>query len=343
VQYKFLTGLLSAVILIYLAFELLGVRLTTSDHLDATEANFPPGGPAEFLYLDEDKVAAYLAQVNGGTFDAETITSKLTDSLNAKVTVPGAGEGGGSQGRETSVQREVKPTDTSNFFSLRSGLIEQGELEEVGLRYFRKGVRLLDPGTFVTFKTTGLLSPQYLNAYLAVREDHTISAMFPASKRRRAAAKDFFSTFGLAPRVTFALRPRDAVGSDAVPKPFVYLLPMDASRLTAERSLLKYGGGQFTVLGKLVRIFPEKKRDHDPAYIESATREIWEQPLRRAPGELLCRTDHLCSARVRKGNLPSRTREKAVEAARARALAALARQTQIKREGAVILPIAIYK
>lgn len=330
-----------------------GLRIESDDGEALGEPNFPPGGPAEFLYLDAERVNAYLAQVNGGSFDAETVTRKLAGNLSAKVAIPGAGEGGGTQSKETSVQREVRPTDASSFFALRNGVDEQGWLNEIGLRYFGEYFGkpdesleqndLLDQGDFVTFETTALLSPRYLNAYLAVRNDRTIAAIFPDSEKRRQEAKDFSTAVGPNPRVVFALQPKEWVGSHVETKPFVYLLPMDASRLTAERSLLKYGGGRFTVVGKLVRTFPEKKHDPSPAYIDSATRETWEQPLRKAPLELLCRTDPFCIDEVRKKDLTGEARQRAAERAQHNALTALETQTQIEKQGAVILPIAIYK
>lgn len=338
-RYKALSAVLVAVIVLYAAFQVFDLRIASGEESDPGDPNFPPGGPAEFLYLDADRVAAYLAQVNGGTFDAEKVTRKLSGSLSAKLSVPGAGEGGASQSRETAVEREVKPTDASNFFSLRAGLLEQDELHEIGLRYFDRDVSRLEQGAFVTFETTALLSPQYLNAYLAVREENTIEAIFPDAPAQREAAKDFSEIVGKEPRVAFALQPSDGVETI----PFAYLLPMNAGRLTAERSLLKYGGGRFTVVGKLVRTFPEPSKDNVPAYIDSATRETWEQPLRGAPVELLCRTDPRCIDHLRSKKPRGPARDHALETARERALDTLTQQTQIAGRGAVILPIAIYK
>lgn len=324
--------MLGGVILAYVVFHAFGLRLTTSEGSNSINPNFPPGGPAEFLYLDPNRVNAYLAQVNGGTFDTEKVIRKLTNSLNAKVGVPGA-EGGGSQENETSVEREVKPTDASNFFLLRNGLAQQGELNEVGLRFFNRDIAHLHEGAFVAFQSTALLSPQYLNAYLAVRDDHTIETMFPDSPRERKRAKEFSGTTGADPRVVFALQAKNAT----------YLLPMDAAFLTTERSLLKYGGGRFTVVGKIVRVFPEPGHQHEPAYIDSPTRETWEQPLKSAPKELLCRTDPKCTGKVRDNNLTGTARSEAAKEARDTVLETLTRQTTIERRGAVILPVAIYK
>lgn len=344
-RYKWLSAALGAVILLYLAFQVFGLRISSGDGGGAIKPNFPPGGPAEFLYMDPERVDSYLAQVNGGSFNAETVTQKLSDSLDAKATIPGAGEAGASRATETSFQREMKPTDASRFFALRNGLVEQGELHGIGLRYFDRDVRPLEQGRFVTFETTSLLPPAYLNAFLAVREDRTVSAMFPNSRKRQMAAKRFSRLVGPNPRVVFALAPEGDAGSEAGAKPFVYLLPLDAARLTTERSLLKFGGGRFTVVGKLVRTFPEPGKENRPAYVDSATRETWEQPLRQAPGELLCRSDFRCVQWIRnkKLTLTAAERKAVVEGSLRRALAALESQTQINWEGAVILPVAIYK
>src|SRR5829696_4367624 len=89
------------------------------------EANFPPGGPAEFLYLDEERIDYYLAQVNGGDYDSETVTRKLSETLSGEVTAAGVGKGGGSSTEEASAQRELKPTDASSFFALKNGLEDE--------------------------------------------------------------------------------------------------------------------------------------------------------------------------------------------------------------------------
>ncbi len=122
-----------------------------------------------------------------------------------------------------------------------------------------------------------------------------------------------------------------------------YLMPLDAQLLTRERSLLKYGGGTFTVVGKVVRIFPSPGNRHRPAYVDSPTTETWSQPLSRAPLALLCRSDPRCTRVVRDDGITLESRREAIERARARALETLIEQTVIPRRGAVILPIAIYK
>jgi hypothetical protein len=120
----------------------------------------------------------------------------------------------------------------------------------------------------------------------------------------------------------------------------VYLMPMDARLLTRERSLIKFGGGEFTVVGKVVRIFPENGDVQSPAYVDSPTRETWEQPLAHAPLKLLCGTDSKCKKLSHK--YPKATQAE-IRESRCNDLEALREQTEIPRRGAVILPIAVYK
>jgi hypothetical protein len=309
---------------------------------DDSETDVAGGTPVEFLYLDTGRVASYVAQVSGGTFDQQKVTRKLTDNVNAKVVLTGLGEAGGSRAREVFLERILKPTDASNFFVLEDSLEgEEGELEELGLREFGQ-LEELGEGQMVRFETEGLLSPLYLNPYLAVRHASTLEAMFPLSAERRQAAKAFYKDVGENPRVVFALRPTESSDAEARVA-FKYLLPMTANGLTKERSLFKNGGGQFTVVGKLVRHLPQRGREDNPAYVDSPTLETWEQPLLKAPGELVCRTEPKCIGKVREQGLEGADREKAIRAARRRIKRALKRQTTISEKGAVILPVAIYK
>jgi hypothetical protein len=335
--YKWAAIVFGAIIALYVVIELVG-----GDEAASEKPNFPAGGPAQFLYLDGAQTDAYLAQVDGGSYDSEKVTRKASDTLGGKLTVAGLGEASGTRAKELFVERVLQPTDASNFFALKSGLDDQGDIEPISLRNFEEGVGQLEEGRFVSFKSSALLSPIYLNAYLAVRQANSLEAIFPRSQGRREASRKFFDEVGKDPRAVFVIQPTRADNPQRK-EPFVYLMPIGTRNLTAERSLTKYGGGSFTVVGKMVRRFPERFRDHHPAYIDSATLETWEHPLRKAPGELLCRTEPRCITRVRRERLRGPDREGAIRSARRRILTALREQTEIGKLGAVILPIAIYK
>jgi hypothetical protein len=343
---KVLTGIgvLILLALIYVIAEPGG----STDDAGSFEPSFPPGGPAEFLYLDANRVATYLAQVEGGEVESEKLTRKLTQDLSAKVAPKELGGVEATKARELFAERTVKPTAASSFFALRTRLEDAGVVSVIRPRYFEEDVEPLREGTFVEFKTSALLPPLYINAYLAVLHAGTLAAIFPDSPSKQKAAQSFFEKVGPTGRAVFALEPYAQLPDSASEgqlgrKPFVYLMPITAPLLTSERSLLKYGGGTYTVLGKLVRRFPEPTSDHYPAYVDSATSETWERALELAPGELLCRTTPGCAEAIRSGDLDDAERIEQIEDTRQQILTTLREQTKIPSRGAVILPIGIYK
>jgi hypothetical protein len=345
------------------------------------EPNFPANGPAEFLYLDSDRVIAYLAQFNGGIFTSEQLTHKLTQAENGKASLGGVLELEGGSSQEEMVARQITPTAAANYIDLLAKLEDLREgLKTVGLGRFDRDIHGLTEGQFVVFRTHSLRPPAYLNPYLALRQKKTISTLFPMplddgsgrleTRRDRARAQEFRGQVGQNPRVVFALRPlskRELAAERAGREPRAtssseregpaerrrrkreaekrvqYLMPMDAQLLTQERSLIKFGGGEFTVVGKIVRIFPGPGSDNLPAYVDSPTVETWAQPLAEAPLKLLCRTDPECTVKVRAEGVTEGEREAAIHESRRRAIGALEEQTEIPKRGAVILPIAIYK
>jgi hypothetical protein len=344
---KCVGGLIVVVVIAAIALHLLFGVGNKNDAGATTALNFPKGGPAEFLYLDSGRVAAYLAQFNGGSFTNEKETHKLTDALKGGLNVEGI-EAGASRSEEDFIEREVTPSAASNFFTLYTAMKKQHEVRRLSLSHFESVVHPLPEGQFVTFKTPALLSPTYLNPYLASRRPHGLRDLFPPDGRNgapphitaeRREAWKFKSEVGKDPRVVFSLH----TGRATHGKRFVYLLPMSAELLTEEQSLLARGGGKFTVVGKLVRSFPEEGDKQDPAYIDSTTLQTWDGALRTAPGELICRTDPRCEETVREFHLRRTGRLKATQAARRRELRALNKQTEIEKRGAVIIPVAIYK
>src|SRR5689334_6105535 len=72
-RWKFATWAFAALLVLFLLFSVLDVRIKLGGESESGNPNFPAGGPAEFMYLDSGRVAAYLAQVNGGSFNVETV------------------------------------------------------------------------------------------------------------------------------------------------------------------------------------------------------------------------------------------------------------------------------
>lgn len=326
----------------------------------SSDPQFPANGPPEFLYLDGTRVLAYLAEFDGGNFTTKKLIEKSSDELNASIGLQGAGAGGKLE-HEESTSKEIRATAAGNYIELLAKLenLHHG-LTTIGLGRFNHEVSSLTEGQFVRFQTHGLRPPIYLNPYLAVGQHETLSTLFPLPPKgqpgrdrvrlQRANAKRFSDRVGDDPRVVFALRPLNErelehrkLGKSEKQNHVQYLMPMDARLLTKERSLIKFGGGEFTVVGKVVRIFPEAGDYNSPAYVDSPTVETWQQPLAAAPLKLLCRTDPECTATIRAAGVTAKERSKAILKSRGTAIGALEAQTKISKRGAVILPIAIYK
>ncbi|HET7484899.1 MAG TPA: hypothetical protein VFJ64_05915 [Solirubrobacterales bacterium] len=349
---------------------------------DPSQPGFPGDGPAEFLYLDGSRVLAYLAQFDGGKFTSEQLTRESSETQSGKLAVQ-ALELGETVQQKQSLSRTITPTAAGNYIELLAKLKQHGlktiGLRHFGEQV--RGLSEGQFVTFRTHALSSpvYLSP-YLA--VRERKTLSTLFPMPAKgepgrqavRRERKAARRFRERLGRDPRVVFALRPAGesedeeevAAGGgeekeeEASPPALrrgehnaikrviqedkvEYLMPLDAQLISKERSLLKFGGGEFTVVGKVVRIFPEDGDGHVPAYVDSPTLETWERPLADAPPVLLCRTDPKCSAEIRTGSSTAWQREDVIRGSRVRAIEALTKQTAIPKRGAVIVPIAIYK
>jgi hypothetical protein len=307
--------------------------------------------PGEFMYLDSDRVAAYLAQMEGGTSFSEHLTEKLTTEASVKAGVGEAVSVGGTAQNERFVERTVTPTAASSFFRLLNELDENsGEDSRTYLTFLSRKLghlaalqkkQGLSTGDFVKIKKAQLVPPRYINPYLVVRQAGTLPALFPTERTdpssrqeantQRRNAERFARQVGPNPRMVFVFRPQSEEPS--TPATARYLLPMQYQELTDERSLLEGSGGGFTVVGKVVRIFRGPNGEGGSGYIDSATRQTWGEPLKQAPRPLLKRGSLSCQ------NLPPR---RTIRGCLAEKLTA---QTELVpgESGAVIIPVAIYK
>lgn len=332
---------------------------------DGETAEAPSRRPAEFLYLDGERVLAYLAQYRGGNTISESQSQKLSKTLKGDLKLEGLLEAGASSTQEDSTQRVLAPTAASSFMALLELLTQNEQIRDIERPRYRR-IENLEQGQLVMFRAASMRAPLYANPYLAVRQSSTLKALFPFPTHdpsgrshvlaQREAARKFAGEVGDNPRVVFSLKPNDREFSrtrgrggrirkvEARP---LYLMPVSFAHLTNERSLIKYGGGEFTVLGKVARIFPESGQERDFAYVDSPTRETWRRPLHQALGALLCRSVPMCLSKAPKRGERSeeaRTqREEAIEETREALEDALLQQTRIRNRGAVIIPLAIYK
>jgi hypothetical protein len=290
----------------------------------------PEIAPVEFHYLDNERAAAYLAQLQGGASKLERVTQTLKDTVGAKAALGGL-EAQASVEEQRFVEREVTPTAASIFFQLFDALDDGGYLQ-----------RLRDEpqeGDFVLVEGVRLQSPYYISPFLVVNQATTLATILPLPEqdparveRQRDRARTFAEQIGDDPRMVFSFRDRRTGDK--------FLLPMRYEQLTDERSLIKDGGGEFTVVGKLVRMFREDN-PKQPEYKDSPTRETWIQPLERAPRLLLVRSSMACQAPGVKR--PPEGVEPGIKYVKTCLRTNLVQQTRISKTGGVILPVAIFK
>jgi hypothetical protein len=292
--------------------------------------------PSEFLYLDNERAAAYLAQLEGGVENSKRLTNTLTTSASVNANAGDVLSFGGSSQVESFVEQQVTPTAAAIFFQLLDDLKAEDQISEISIGNLR-GIEDEGEGALVSFETDDLRTPVYVNPYLVVRQSGTLPALFPVASEEeaevetveqvRTEAKGFAHEVGRNPRLVFAIQ-----GGAAGSQPdFSILMPLHYRQMTDERSLIQNGGGRFTVVGKVVRLFDA---DEQAPYVDSPTREAWTQPLKLAPEALIQRASKKCEE---EGRLVRPGLRRKCD------LDALHEQTQIAGSGAVIIPVAIYK
>lgn len=311
------------------------------------KASFPP---VEFLYLDKPRSLSYLEELQGGSVDSEQESRSATNNLEAKLKLESA-EAGSSKQEVEQLQRSITPTAASTFMELRAALERGEKIHTIDHPAEYREILGLPEGQFVLFSTEELHRSLYLDPYLAVRQDPTLTALFPMPEHgrrkrhrvrtERRASRLFAEQLGGSPHMVFSFWPGSAKNN------VHYLLPLNIGSFNKEDSVLKNGGGSLTVLGKLTRVLPEpgeqEREERAFNYVDFATRETWRLPLHFAPALLVCRSDPSCRATRRSEGAHGPGLAKDVRRARRAMEAALAAQTEVANQGAVIVPVAIYK
>jgi hypothetical protein len=92
--------------------------------------------PAEFLYLDDERVDAYLGQLRGGLSPTEQRSIRLTERHQAEAGLDQVVQLGGSTEREELINRSVETNAADRFFLLESELGARfTEVDDVRLRF----------------------------------------------------------------------------------------------------------------------------------------------------------------------------------------------------------------
>jgi hypothetical protein len=246
--------------------------------------------PPEYAYLDNTRVLAYLAQIEGGLSSSEKRTRKVSDTRTGGVAAGGV-ELGGSSSRDDSVEETVTPTATSLFYRLLDRLGDKGYLRELNAANsptaFARALGVVPEGFFVRIAGCKLRVPTYIQMNEIISESRRpISAFYAwqtavygtdeermATKAAEAEASGEHAMTGLGVvafteaddrRLKRAATKFDAAIGANPPVPLAscagkpresprkpdLLFPVGLDALTKERSLL---AGPVTIVGKVVR------------------------------------------------------------------------------------------
>jgi hypothetical protein len=246
--------------------------------------------PPEYAYLDNTRVLAYLAQIEGGLSSSEKRTRKVSDTRTGGVAAGGV-ELGGSSSRDDSVEETVTPTATSLFYRLLDRLGDKRYLRELNASSqpasFAKALGRVPEGFFVRIAGCKLRVPTYIQMNEIISESRRpISAFYAwqtavygtdeermATKAAEAEASGAHAMTGLGVvafteaddrRLKRAATKFDAAIGANPPVPLAscagkaletrqkpdLLFPVGLDALTKERSLL---AGPVTIVGKVVR------------------------------------------------------------------------------------------
>jgi hypothetical protein len=234
---------------------------------DEPESLVTPSGhrlPGEHLYLDDERVDAYLGQLRGGLAASERQQVSVSRSRNAELALQQVVQVGASIEEQQLVERTVSSRAADRFYLLEAELMARfGQSEHVGFRFRRvrsnaEGCRqirrgtVIRPGQIIRITGAHLRVPTYALAlakvahaaqFLASHQADRVSpeALSQLAELRQESLQRFVGGFGTDPRLPFRLE----VGSNCT-----IFLPARYSKLVDAPSLLT---GQVTVVGKVVR------------------------------------------------------------------------------------------
>jgi hypothetical protein len=258
--------------------------------------------PGEYLYLDPERVVAYLAQIRGGIAETETQTESSSESATASA--GSAVSAGVERRREAGVSRVVTATTAADFLNLIDKLQDtdlqrpirvkeadarpEADTREAAAAAFAADVMNLVEGDFVIVRNIRVLMPLHIRPYQAI--DRLGATSFSEDPATLQEIRRYAAAIGADPKVVFNVGAHTARDDGA---PLAGVLPDGSLRpgcpvtgwpafgrrwpvqsppnarvlLPARYSLLApesslLSGGDSIVVGKVVRVFREPA---DPA------------------------------------------------------------------------------
>ncbi|MGH2824701.1 MAG: DUF6414 family protein [Thermoleophilaceae bacterium] len=232
--------------------------------------------PGEHLYLDDERVDAYLGQLRGGIAPSERQSVSVTRSRNAELALQQVVQVGAKVEEQRVVERTVSSRAADRYYLLEAELMTRfAHADQVGLRFRRvranaQGCREIASGRAIKsgqiIRITGahLRVPTYALAlakvahaaqFLAPQQADAVSpeALSRLAERNQAGLERFVNSFGADPRLPFRLVIRHREMTCTI------FLPARYSKLVEAPSLLT---GKITVVGKVVRTLAGEGREY---------------------------------------------------------------------------------
>lgn len=259
--------------------------------------------PHEYLYLDNDRVLAYLSQMENGITGQAKLSRSTADTTGGELSAAQFGKVRRERQSQEFVEGVVTPTATSRFYRLVGLLNERKQIRP--LRPGRKvaslaALREIREGDFVVMEGNVKL-PAFVRLYDRVLQSTTASPIGKLGAR-------FVKALGPNPRIPLFV---DFTPAGARPSRGIrVLLPARYEGLTSESTLFR---GQLTIVGKIVYKFPR--------YRDRQTYTLFRNALTKAPRRLIRRVAFRPVALDRE----------------------LRDATRFGGAGAVVVPVAIYK
>jgi hypothetical protein len=288
--------------------------------------------PHEYLYLDSERVDAYLGQLQGGLASTEKRTESATQRLEAGLGAEGVAQVGATAEQQRTTEQTVSLQAADRYFRLEGLLHDPAFVErfsklylEGSYRTFEQGLGSVDEGEFVRLRGAQLQLPTYTLALEKVAHAKQFLSEQQQNRERAVSRRElsslairaprqlrrFVRSFGANPRLPFRL---ELVPDEPDAEAFAIFLPVRYSDLVNAPSLLT---GRITVVAKVVRVLDE---DDVPYYdVESAV--TYERALRNTTRQV--RSTLALGSNIRR--------------------AVVDESATVGYPGLVLLPVAMYK
>jgi len=249
--------------------------------------------PGEYLYLDDERVDAYLGQLRGGLSPTEQRSISLTESRDAQLGLEQVVQIGGNVERKEVIERTVSSGAADRFYVLESELEARfTEADDVGLRFksvlapgegCEEIARLetIKEGQILRILGANLRVPTYALALAKIAHADQFLAPGQAEVPRQRLTqlardsqpglKRLVDSLGPDPQLPLRLQIKARGGCQV-------FMPARYSKVIDAPSMLT---GPVTIVGKVVRRLTRK----ESTYFDVDTAVRYERALRRsAPG-----------------------------------------------------------